>query len=57
MTGEGVGAQAVIQQRDGRPVPYTLTGVVGIFFCTVQDAQRAGLEPAPTVGDGVQLPP
>ena len=40
-------------QRDGRPVPYTLTGVGSVIFTAAVFGQRAGLEPAPTVGDGV----
>ena len=39
---------AVVPQRDGRPVPYTVPGVVGVIFGAVDNRQRAGLEPAPT---------
>ena len=45
---------AIVQQRDGRPVPYALTLSVGVIFGALRDPQRAGLEPAPTVGDGVR---
>ena len=34
-------------QRDGRPVPYTVSGMVGVIFGAVHDPQRAGLEISP----------